>query len=319
MGCKDSKPERDAPPGWAQFREESFQITVEEEAAHARARRESREHRVHLEKDVPDLESKLEIYQGIWADIKAARVARESWQQAPTESTFPESHPPANNVGVENESEKLLVRQPPPSMSKAEQQKFLEDERERVELLTMDPSSWESFAKEQLWMKAEDRLSAAMAAELEVRGKTARLARLKFAIGALYDFRSNTDMTGQQQALSLEAAKHCREALAIWRELTTPEELSTKPLEAQERLARMSETLVLMGRGLCNFALDGDGPSLTASAAFDEAEKLLKEALQVSERIAASMQKRVEDASVACTRECQTRRRRRLAGSDRTD
>lgn len=273
MGCKDSKPEQDAAPSWAQFKDGYFEITIEEEAAHARARKDFREHRVHIEKSrMPDFESNLQVYQGIWADVKAARSARDSWQQTPTclepQEAFKDASTPARELEnhLVDDSEALAIRQPPPSMSRAEQQKFLEDERERVELLTLDPSSWESFAKEQLYQKGQDRLEAAQAAELEVRGKTARLARLKSAVGALYDFRSNTAMlymTGQQQSLSLEAVKHCQGALEVWREITTAQELSSKPLEAQERLARMSETLVLMGRGLCNFALDGDGPTLT--------------------------------------------------------
>lgn len=87
MGCKDSKPEQDAAPGWAQFREGSFEITIEEEDAHAKAR--DQRGRVHLEK-VPDFESKLQVYQGIWADIKAARAARDSWQHTPTAASVPD-------------------------------------------------------------------------------------------------------------------------------------------------------------------------------------------------------------------------------------
>ncbi len=39
-----------------------------------------------------------------------------------------------------------------------------------------------------------------------------------------------------------------------------------------------------MGRGLCNFALDGDGLDLTARDAFQEAQVLLQEALDIRKR-----------------------------------
>jgi hypothetical protein len=54
------------------------------------------------------------------------------------------------------------------------------------------------------------------------------------------------DQTGQQQDLSLTSSKHCREALRIWRVLTSPENLSKcSAQETQDRLGRMSETQVL--------------------------------------------------------------------------
>jgi len=39
-----------------------------------------------------------------------------------------------------------------------------------------------------------------------------------------------------------------------------------------------------MGRGLCNFALDGDGHELSARDAFQEAQILLQEALDIRKR-----------------------------------
>jgi hypothetical protein len=39
-----------------------------------------------------------------------------------------------------------------------------------------------------------------------------------------------------------------------------------------------------MGRGLCNFALDGDGQELTARDAFHEAQILLQEALDIRKK-----------------------------------
>jgi hypothetical protein len=44
-----------------------------------------------------------------------------------------------------------------------------------------------------------------------------------------------------------------------------------------------------MGRGLCNFALDGDGQELSARDAFHEAQILLQEALDIRKRYVFSL------------------------------
>mmetsp|Transcript_40512 Transcript_40512/g.59632 ORF Transcript_40512/g.59632 Transcript_40512/m.59632 type:complete len:494 (-) Transcript_40512:197-1678(-) len=289
MGCKDSKP--DDSGGFSQFNQHGllthghFDLTTEEEAAHVAFRQK----RVYME-NIPDVESKVEACSGIWAEISAGsailHTAGDHMDDAQAASgNITASGNDSDAASEEHESqdhEVLITRLPPETLSKVDQHKYIQNERQRLELLTIDPSSWEVYAKDQMFQKAEDQFVAAQEAEFEVRGKTGRLALLKAAVGAIYDYRSNMDQTGQQHQLSLEAARHCRDALRIWRELTGAEQLKKcKSSEAQDRLAQMSETLVLMGRGLCNFALDGDGPALSAHEAFEEAEVLLQEALQI--------------------------------------
>ena len=119
---------------------------------------------------------------------------------------------------------------------------------------------------------------------LQVRGKTPRLARLISAVGAIFDCRSISDLAnsrpGEPKRLCLQAASHCRDALCVWRELAStpalaehrPQSDESAAAEAQECRLRMSETLVLLGRSLCNYGLDGDGEDMSAVAAFEEAE-----------------------------------------------
>ena len=59
-----------------------------------------------------------------------------------------------------------------------------------------------------------------------------------FALGSLYDYRSNIDQTGQQQALSLRSAQEALKAIETLRELGNGDEV-------QEKLAN---ALLLRGR-----------------------------------------------------------------------
>ena len=145
---------------------------------------------------------------------------------------------------------------------------------------------------------------------LQVRGKTPRLARLISAVGAIFDCRSISDLAnsrpGEPKRLCLQAASHCRDALCVWRELAStpalaehrPQSDESAAAEAQECRLRMSETLVLLGRSLCNYGLDGDGEDMSAVAAFEEAEAALREAFELRSALAAPFAAVPGDGSV---------------------
>ena len=246
MGCKDSKPDRED-GGPCQYRNGNlthghFEMTTEGMEAHLKACKSFRAKRIHME-HVRDLEkvdgtpqnfplyicriSALprtpDVLEGPQKSLSQSLLDRITEIQDKKQHAEDQlSRDYTNNLAAQ----KLLPLPTDTLLSKLEQHKLLEAERERVELLTLDASSWESYVKEQVYQKGEDRLCAAQEANIQVRGRTSRYAQLKSAVGAIYEFRSNTDQTGQQQELSLEAARHCRDALQVWRELTAPEALS---------------------------------------------------------------------------------------------
>lgn len=85
-------------------------------------------------------------------------------------------------------------------------------------------------------------------------------ARLKYALGELYDHRSNIDITGQQQALSFKSALYAQSAVSVLEE----EGSSMEAKDVDERKDLLAMSLLLRGRSLCNFALDGDSDEMSA-------------------------------------------------------
>jgi len=85
--------------------------------------------------------------------------------------------------------------------------------------------------------------------------------RLQYALGALYDHRSNMDVTGQQQQLSLRAAQFAEASANTISGLNRTIKAGSENDEAD---GLMFDTLLLGGRSLCNFALDGDNAELKA-------------------------------------------------------
>ena len=156
-----------------------------------------------------------------------------------------------------------------------------EQEQEKVrKLLEIDPNCWQSLAEQGYFQKAEDLLMNAVDAELKVMGRTARYAHCLHGLGSLYDQRSNLDVTGQQQQFSLTSADYALRALEVWEEL-----LRADPANRSLDEHRAS-SLLLRGRSLCNYAIDGDGcrgggPS--EEEAFGMAEAELGRALEIRE------------------------------------
>jgi hypothetical protein len=93
--------------------------------------------------------------------------------------------------------------------------------------------------------------------ELTHMGST---TRLKYALGELYDHRSNIDITGQQQALSFKSALYAQSAVSVLEE----EGSRVEEKDADERKDLLAMALLLRGRSLCNFALDGDSDEMSA-------------------------------------------------------
>ena len=151
-------------------------------------------------------------------------------------------------------------------------------------LLEVDPKCWQSLAEQGYFQKAEDLLVDSAAAELKMVGRTARYAHCMHALGSLYDQRSNLDVTGQQQQLSLKSADYAQQALDVWEHLVG--------MEPDDRMLQehRAASLLLRGRSLCNYAIDGDGSrgrgaAPTEDEAFAMAEAELGRALEVRERL----------------------------------
>lgn len=103
------------------------------------------------------------------------------------------------------------------------------------------------------------------------------LRSLKYSLGELYDHRSNVDVTGQQQALSLKSALYAQSAVDML------EAEGGEQSEAAQRGELLAMSLLLRGRGLCNFALDGDSESMQAKQAFEVAEQDLMRSVAMME------------------------------------
>jgi hypothetical protein len=137
--------------------------------------------------------------------------------------------------------------------SRREQVEHVQEQDRLRALLKVDPACWQALAEQGYFQKAEDTLLDASAAELKLVGRTARYAQCMHALGALYDQRSNLDVTGQQQLLSLTSADYAMRALEVWEELVRAAPAAPALQEQQ------AASLLLRGRSLCNFAIDGDG------------------------------------------------------------
>jgi tetratricopeptide (TPR) repeat protein len=158
-----------------------------------------------------------------------------------------------------------------------------DQEKDRLRsLLKVDPACWQGLAEQGYFQKAEDTLLDSSAAELKLIGRTARYAQCMHALGALYDQRSNLDVTGQQQLLSLTSADYALRALQVWDDLVRADPAAPALQEQQ------AASLLLRGRSLCNFAIDGDGcrgGGPTEDEAFAMAAADLGRALEIRERL----------------------------------
>ena len=159
----------------------------------------------------------------------------------------------------------------------------LEAEQERAkraELMSLDASCWQGMAEQGLFQKAEDLLTSAAELEDKTSGQSERYAMLMHSLGALYDFRSNVDVLGQQQNLSLESSKFAKRAVLALREVISRlgDDKGTAQMRTSDFLAK---SLLMRGKSLCNTALDGNCQSLTSEEAFDDAEKDVMEAATI--------------------------------------
>lgn len=84
-----------------------------------------------------------------------------------------------------------------------------------AQLMALDAGCWQEMAEQGLFQKAEDLLTSAAVLEEKTSGQTERYAMLMHSLGALYDFRSNVDVTGQQQSLSMASAKFAERAVLV--------------------------------------------------------------------------------------------------------
>jgi tetratricopeptide (TPR) repeat protein len=173
----------------------------------------------------------------------------------------------------------------------------LEAEQEKVKeerLMQLDAGCWQDMAEHGLFQKAEDLLTSAADLEEKKVGQTERYATLMHALGALYDFRSNVDVTGQQQMLSLKSAKFAERAVKVLHALVA-KSINDQIMgindgataEDGNRLSeQLAKSLLMRGKSLCNTALDGS-PSLemTAESAFDDAERDVKDAAAIREKL----------------------------------
>eukprot|EP00960_Hanusia_phi_P046258 757721-Hanusia_phi.AAC.7 len=269
MGCKESKPSVDEAPKWSKFQDATGEcfINEEEQAAHLHAWRDPRT-RSRLETQPPE-EFAETTYEKILenlennAHLRTLKAAAHSLPAAPIQPETPES-PQGNETSASSRLREL------------EQAQAL---KKKQELLALDPHVWKRYALESRYQQGEDLLVEAQREEFGERGSTRRLAELKHAVALLYDYRSNLDVTGQQQLLSYVSYKHANDALEVWNDV---EELVKEDRDAFQTVRTLkSETMLLMGKSLCNFALDGDGDNmghdLTARDAFEKAKGILEE------------------------------------------
>jgi len=162
----------------------------------------------------------------------------------------------------------------------------LEAEQEKVKnaaLMALDAGCWQEMAEQGLFQKAEDLLTSAAELEEKMSGQTERYAILMHSLGALYDFRSNVDVTGQQQELSLFSSKFAERSVQVLRSLTS--KIGDDTSRRKRLTDYLAKSLLMRGKSLCNTALDGDCQDTTAEAAFDDAEKDVKEAASIREEL----------------------------------
>ena len=162
----------------------------------------------------------------------------------------------------------------------------LEAQQERArlqELASLDVGCWQEMAEQGLFQKGEDMFSGAADLEEKTSGRTERYAMLMHSIASLYDFRSNVDVTGQQQDLSMTAVKFTERAIQALRILIALEGQDATKDRLKEHLAK---TLLMRGKSLCNTCIDGDtrDPSVAVKA-FDDAERDVTEAVVIREEL----------------------------------
>ncbi|EKX40098.1 hypothetical protein GUITHDRAFT_113835 [Guillardia theta CCMP2712] len=303
MGCRESKPNADEAPKWSKFQDATGECVInqgmssnamtlddtllvaEEEEAHLHAWKDPKT-RNRVETQMPEeyadttYERILENLEN-YAALKKQKAANDSRSAVSAEHGKPEGN-------REDETS---------ASSRLKKLELAQAQKKKQELLELEPGVWKRYALESRYQQGEDLLLQAQGEESAERGRyglflfndrgfdvfltrsTKRLAELKHAVALLYDYRSNLDVTGQQQFLSYVSYKHAKEALGVWKEV---EDL----VKEDQNMARMvqilkSETMLLMGKSLCNFALDGDGDKsrhdLSAKEAFHKAKEILEE------------------------------------------
>ena len=152
-----------------------------------------------------------------------------------------------------------------------------QEKTKQEELMSLDANCWQGMAEQGLFQKAEDLITAAAELEERTSGGTERYAMLMHSLGALYDFRSNVDVLGQQQSLSLQSSKYAHRAVQTLRGVMS--RLNDKESTAWVRVSDfLAKSLLMRGKSLCNTALDGNCQTLRSEDAFDDAERDVMEA-----------------------------------------
>ena len=215
---------------------------------------------------------------------RQAHDAAQQQQQVP--------HGGGAQASVSSSGSGLIIDQQPSvsSVNDARKSRLAQLEAEQAklkeeQLMAVDAGCWQDMAEHGLFQKAEDLLTSAADLEEKRHGQTERFGTLMHALGALYDFRSNTDVTGQQQMLSNKSARFALRAVQVLRALLQDEaqETSKKNTRLSEQLAK---SLLTRGKSLCNFALEwGEMMDMPAEQAFDEAEKDVRDAVSIRETL----------------------------------
>ena len=173
-----------------------------------------------------------------------------------------------------------------PRQAKLAELEAEQDRRKIEQLKALDAGCWQQMAEQGLFQKAEDLLTSAAEYEESTVGRTERYAMLMHSLGALYDFRSNVDVVGQQQQLSLASSRFAERAVQALRSLMAQKGDGVCRSEKTRLSELLAESLLVRGKSLCNAALDGDCQDTTADTAFDDAEKDIKDASAIREELA---------------------------------
>mmetsp|Transcript_39820 Transcript_39820/g.125086 ORF Transcript_39820/g.125086 Transcript_39820/m.125086 type:complete len:453 (-) Transcript_39820:83-1441(-) len=157
-----------------------------------------------------------------------------------------------------------------------------QDSRRKAYLRSLDPECWLELVKQGYFQKAEDLISEASELELKENDESLRYGRFVHSLGAIYDYRSNIDVTGQQQYLSLKSAKYAQRASMVFRQLLASVTSESMRARLEDYLA---SSLLMQGKSLCNTSLDGDIEDLTCADAFTMAEQSIKEAKDLRKKL----------------------------------
>jgi hypothetical protein len=195
MGCGESK-DIDS----VRF---SFVLDPEEERLHLRNSREQSFRRRILKDDDKGVNDQCNAVQRALA-LRSALLRDDSMQSNNLEVSSSESADQDKQSGASTPCASLN------EFADARREQLASEQEESKEraLLELDPACWQRLAEQGSFQQAEDTLLAAAAAEERVRGRTARYARCLHGLAGVYDQRSNLDVTGQQQRLSLQAGYH---------------------------------------------------------------------------------------------------------------